>query len=275
MALIKLQGNTKIQGKTIFETGPAGYSVSDANAAAYISAVEAADGASLEDPVKQAIDSFIIGCKSDGIWNSLKASCILAGARTLNGALVPLVGAAPTNFNFVSDDYNRETGLIGNGSTKYLNSRRNNNADPQDNQHLSVYATTAQTIGGPAYIGAGNSNSGQTYFVRSSATQNLTTRSRNPATTYDTISSKGDATGLLGLSRNNNLNYIFRAKQGSHTLTRTSVEPLSAEIFVYRTNGATTYSNSRLSFYSIGESIDLALLDTRVTNLMTAIQAAI
>jgi hypothetical protein len=39
--------------------------------------------------------------------------------------------------------------------------------------------------------------------------------------------------------------------------------------------GTTLYTNSRLAFYSIGESLDLALLDTRVTALITAIGAAI
>jgi len=34
-------------------------------------------------------------------------------------------------------------------------------------------------------------------------------------------------------------------------------------------------SDARLAFYSIGESLDLAALDTRVSNLITAIGAAI
>jgi hypothetical protein len=86
----------------------------------YIAAVEAADGQALEPAVKLAINAFIKGCKNDGIWPAIKASCILAGARTLTGALVPLVGTAPTNVDglFVSGDYNRKTGLVGTGSTK-------------------------------------------------------------------------------------------------------------------------------------------------------------
>jgi hypothetical protein len=85
--------------------------------------------------------SFVKGCKNDGIWTAIKASCILAGARTLAGALVPLVGTAPTNFDglFDSGDYNRKTGLIGDGSTKSLDSNRNNNADPQNSKHVSAY----------------------------------------------------------------------------------------------------------------------------------------
>jgi hypothetical protein len=43
---------------------------------------------------------------------------------------------------------------------------------------------------------------------------------------------------------------------------------------VYKRNTA-GYSNARLAFYSIGESLDLAALDTRVSALITAIGAAI
>ena len=39
--------------------------------------------------------------------------------------------------------------------------------------------------------------------------------------------------------------------------------------------GGINFSNARLAFYSIGESIDLALLDARVTALITAFAAAI
>jgi hypothetical protein len=96
------------------------------------------------------------GTKADGtFWDALKASCILCGARTLAGALVPLAGAAPTNNNFVDADYNRETGLKGDGSTKYLDSNRANNADPQDDQHVCVYASALpDTPGGQFFLAA-------------------------------------------------------------------------------------------------------------------------
>jgi hypothetical protein len=97
----------------------------DVDAIAYIAAVEVADAEPLELGVKRSINAFVKGCKADGIWDAIKASCIMAGARTLAGALVPLKGTAPTNFNFVSGDYNRKTGLVGDGSTKYLDSNRN------------------------------------------------------------------------------------------------------------------------------------------------------
>jgi hypothetical protein len=112
-----------------------GWQPMDTDAAAYITAVETADGQALEEKTKIAIDNFVLGCKADGIWDAIKASCILAGARTRLGALTPPWSALPRlQFNFVDGDYNRKTGLVGDGSTKYLDSNRNNNADPQNSK---------------------------------------------------------------------------------------------------------------------------------------------
>jgi hypothetical protein len=44
---------------------------------------------------------------------------------------------------------------------------------------------------------------------------------------------------------------------------------------VFGVSGYATKSNARLAFYSIGESLDLALLDARVTDLINAFDAAI
>ena len=262
--LIKISGgsNANIQGKTVFETG---YSVSDANAAAYISAVEAADGASLENPVKQAIDQFVLGCKSDGIWTALKASCILAGARTLNGALVPLVGTAPTNNNFVSGDYNRKTGLVGNGSTKNIAPNRNNNADPQNSKHFSVFVNTlASTASGTYYIGYSSS------FLQKST--GVTTR-LNDGTNSVTAT---HSAGLFAMSRSTIFNYVLRNNATNfvkNVASTSNTSDLIGKIFSRRDNAL--YTNARISFYSIGQSVDLVLLDTRVSNLMTALNSAI
>ena len=67
----------------------------------YINAVEDADNQVLEPATREAYHRFIVGCKDDGIWDAIKASCILAGARTLAGALTPLKGTAPTNNGFL------------------------------------------------------------------------------------------------------------------------------------------------------------------------------
>jgi hypothetical protein len=246
--------------------------VTDPEAIIYITKVEQVDGQPLELAVAQAINTFVVGCKADGIWNAIKASCILAGARTLNGALVPLVGAAPTNFNFASGDYNRKTGLVGDGSTKYLDSNRNNNADPQNSQHMCVYpmavnATDADRV----YMGAGFTDIGSTYFF----TRTGDAVARNRSSIGDTGLTRGAANALIGLNRSASASFTYRQSGSSSSVTRTSATPLFGNVFVYQSNGYSAFSNARLAFYSIGESLDLALLDARVTTLINAFAAAI
>jgi len=248
--------------------------LTEPEAVSYVAAVEAADGQELEHGVAKAINDFVLGCKNDGIWDAIKASCILAGARTLAGALVPLVGTAPTNYNFVSGDYNRETGLVGDGSTKYLDSNRNNNADPQNSQHMVVFPTLVNTTNQDrAYMGVGLIEIGSTYFF----TRSGDAAARNRSASGNAGLTRGAANALIGMNRSAANEFIYRQSGVSQTISRNSEIPLSASIFLYHSNGFTSgaLSDARLAFYSIGESLDLAALDTRVSNLITAIGAAI
>lgn len=234
----------------------------DPDALAYIMAVEAADGQLLESGMRAAINNFVKGCKTDGIWNAIKASCILAGARTLSGALVPLKGTAPTNNNFVSGDYNRKTGLLGNGATKYLDSNRNVNTDPQDNFSMSVFPTTLG-VSVSAYIGAGGANTGSSQINESST--NATFYNRNgSARQKQTV-----ANYLIGSSRSNSTTYIGRTGGTSVSFSQASQTPYNANALVFARNAPTVglYSQARILFYHIGESLDLELLDSRVTRL--------
>lgn len=234
----------------------------------YIDAVEEADGALLEDGVKQAYRNFIYGCKADGIWDSIKSSCIMAGARTFRGAIIPLKGSSPTNFNFISTDYDRKTGLKGNGSTKYLSSNRNNNADPRDNRHKSVYVTTAPSVDG-GFIGAGLTNSGSDHIARVS-----TIIARSVNSSFDSHTQPISSTGLMGINRNLSSSFEFRVNSITLSFSRISQTALNQTSVVFGRNGV-PQSDARLSFYSIGESLNLDLLDSRVTTLMAELSAAI
>jgi hypothetical protein len=242
----------------------------DPDALAYLAEVERADGQSLESGVRDAVIAFVTGCKADGIWNAIKASCILAGARTLTGALVPLVGAAPTRFNFASGDYSRKTGLVGDGSTKYLNSNRNNNADPQNSKHLTAFVSQIGTTN-RSIMGAGSAGTTgiSTLFHRNIGTYIF----RNNANTlYDP--GVAFASGLMGASRQSSGSFTVRASAVNYTASVASEAPFDGNIEVFRAGNA-PLGDARISFYSIGESLDLALLDSRVTTLINAFDAAI
>ena len=224
-----------------------------------------------------AIDSFIVGCKTDGTWDAIKASCIMAGWNNLSGALVPLKGTAPTNNNFVSGDYNRKTGLVGDGSTKYLNSNRNNGVDPQNNKHLGVYVSTGDSASGYPYY-AGGGSTGLDAILREASSNRL--YAYLAATSGGVfVASQGNTIGFKGASRSNSSQISVRTGLNTTNASQnSSVETVASNITIFAGNYANVvndYSNSRLAFYSIGESLDLALLDTRVTTLIAAYAAAI
>ena len=246
--------------------------VSDADATAYLAAVQAADGQLLEPAVRIAVNNFIVGCKSDGIWNAIKASCILAGARTLAGSLVPLVGTAPTNFNFVAGDYNRKTGLVGNGSTKHLDSNRRGNDDPQNNHHTCIYASTVD----PSNVGYGLATNAAEAGRSLMGLGNLPNHSNRSGSAV--LLSLPIGPGFVGHNRDSAPSFNIR-RGGSTTSHNLASDGTSAEKILIYCRGLPSSpvgaTNARLAFYSIGESLDLALLDARVTDLINAFAAAI
>lgn len=254
-----------------FLINPYAFGGYDPDAADYISRVEIADGQALETSVKTLITNLFIGSKSDGIFGALKACCIMAAARTIPGALTPLLSSmpAPTNVGFVAGDYDRKTGLKGDGASKYLNSNRNNNADPQNSNHNAVYITDPGTLGG-AYMatrGAGGVDTGANAIGAG-----LFFRSRSASVAIFTSS----ATGLVAISRSSSSSYIARFAQTNNNVSVASETPNNYNLFVFarNTNGVPQfYTDARLFYYSIGESLDLALLDARVSTFMSSLAA--
>jgi hypothetical protein len=260
----------------------------DTDAAAYIAAVESADSIALDDEVeleagvKTAIDTFVKGCKSDGIWDAIKASCILAGARTLPGALVPLKGSAPTNVGtFGSGDYNRKTGLVGNG-TNYLDTNYAYGSGLQDDKHVAVYATAAQNDGTSSIAYCGSSNAASTGTARSqilaipASTERLRSRLSDETTTQ--VANTNNANGLIGINRSGSGSYIQRGNGTNQTVNVSSLTGAETNMFIFRRVASSMPPNptsARLAFYSVGEALDLEKLDTRVTALINAYDAAI
>jgi hypothetical protein len=233
----------------------------DADALDYLDRMAAADGASVEVGVATAINAFFADAKELGVFSALNACCILAGARTLAGALVPVVGDAPTAYGFVEGDYNRTAGLTGDG-TSYLDSNRDVGADPQDDAHISVHLTAAPQTNG--YL-AGRASAtftllGQNVGIRTSAL-------------YATAAI---GTGTWALARNASNEFFYMQNSGTpQSLEVASGSPGTGNLHVCKYNPSGAATANTLSFYSIGTSLSLADLDTAVTNLITAIGEAL
>jgi len=250
----------------------------DPDARDYILRVEAADGERLESQVRGAINAFVLGCKADGIWTSLVTSCIMAGARTVAGAITPLVGNAPTNNNFVSGDYSRKLGLLGNGTDKYLATGYNNNDTtnfPQNNAHISCYVSQIPTTDNAIFVG--------TRLVALSSILSIRYTSGGANTIFHCRGSQSAGRALVALgfqctSRALSTEFLSRCTHsgGISDLTSTfnSTAPSNNLFGVFAGFNATTplsFSSARLSFYSIGKSLTIASLDSRVTTLMNTL----
>lgn len=222
----------------------------DSDAAAYITAVESADAQSLEAPIARAINRFVIDCKISGIWDAIKSCCLLCGARTQAGAVVPLKGVAPTLTSFVGN-YNRETGLRRTSGS--FNTNRNNNADPQDNKHIACYLSSLDTTSATATVIAANSQSTCIYTDSSRRLRMLINGAS--AVNIDTF----DFNSLCGMSilNNSEIQYIYGNKINIKNVTLNS--PINYPTSLYA-GGGLTPSTHRISFYSIGERLDLRLL---------------
>lgn len=250
----------------------------DADASTYIEAVEAVDLQALETNVRYAINNFVIGCKQDNIWSAIKAGCILSGARTRVGSFIDLKTCTQilTSSNFVDGDYLRKTGLKGNESNKYLDSGFNPNSNNTNQEgHMACYVTENSTTSSRYYMGARSSPPTLIYELHDNS-GNLA-GGINSGTLVNLTGAGNTSLGFVGTSRSSNTQTVRgRGVQASDGTSGTSKINLNISVFARNVNGSVSgYSNRRMAFYSIGEALDLAQLDARVTDLINAIGAAI
>lgn len=252
-----------------------GYTAVDPDARAYIAAVRTADGQELENNVAKAIDVLVQGCKTDGTWNALTHCALLAGPRTIAGCCVALKGTAPTSNAFVEADYNRETGLLGStANTKFLNANVNNNTFTQDNFHMSVYVTQVPATATYWMAGAGFTSSGASEILQTGGSPQF--RNQN-GSSQGIFGANDQATGLWGSTRNSSPTFDMRAGSFSGNAgSRTSQAPFNGTIHIFRSSSlATLFYPGRLAWYSLGTSISLTSLQSRLATYLSSIAAAI
>ena len=222
-----------------------------------------------------AIDRFIKGCKEDGIYDDLKAACVMAGWDSLAGALTPLKGAAPTNSGLSA--YDRGIGITGDG-TNYINTNRGSGDDGLNDFHVSVYASSFSTGTENYLIGSRNNNAtynavrlasnGRVYFYNRNGSSDFA-----PSVYSGCLASSRDSASDMGVLFEGETYQPSSASVGN-------VDNRDLYVLALNDRGSTvSVSDATASFYSIGSSLGsdpatgLAALDARVSTLMADLRA--
>ena len=188
--------------------------------------------------------------------------------------LVPLKGSAPTNFNFVTDDYDRITGLKGDGSTKWLNPHIAESNDFLNNRSISTYVHPGDNTAKLTCLignGAGGGDNATSIFTEPDG---LVSRSQNSAAFRP--SGVPAVVGLIGNTRGGSAEFTTRYN-GISTDTSRATTTLTGNLNfgVFARSGGDSRTAERLRFYHIGTDINLSALDARVSALMDTIEDAL
>ena len=260
----------------------------------YLDRVTAADVAAgntsgLELGVTDAISSFLqdlvsisyLGISGNVISqaaSTIKQYIVHAGARTLSGALVPIVGPAPTNVGFLAPDYNRKTGLKGN-AVKYLNTNTAPNSVAQNNAHLSVYITQAAATNNTKYMGSQNASNNAMRLIDNIGTLGANI---NSSSGYFAPANSSQRTGLIGASVNpaqaaaNQMSVRFNSATITAGNTINSTLSLNMFVFARNLNGSPNQgTDARISAWTFGQSLALNLIEDRIITLTNSLSSAI
>lgn len=263
--------NIMLGGGAVIQKHPSGNFItseflpSDEDAKRYVIAVQNADSERLENSVKDAINELVLGLKTDGLWSSIKDSCLFVGPRTLEGALVPLAGTVPTNYGFIDFDYDRKLGIKC-ADNKLLKTNTNGSSYPKDNIHVAVFATEKFSRTRTQNLIYQNSSTGGTFlYIISSG---YSARLRNSFAAISTWPTGTNLTigGLIGLSRKDNTGFTYSYDEIYTFKNNISSSFIATGDFYLFGRGVNTspYNNARIGFYSLGESLDLAKLEARL-----------
>jgi hypothetical protein len=193
-------------------------------------------------------------------------------------------GTTDTNFNFVAEDY-AETGtnggLLGNGSTKYLDTGLNVSSLPgAANCHLSGYIRGTQSVSGAGtLIGAlfnGTADRYRIFLLENNASTYASYAELGKAVNVNTTRSNANG-GLFLASRTSTTSltlYDDAVSIGTNTSSTVEDATGSVPFFVFARSGPTDYLASRMAGYSIGAGMTGAQV-TSYYNALNTFQTAL
>lgn len=182
----------------------------------------------------------------------------------------------------VEGDWNAVTGLKGNGSTIYVDSNRNNNADGQNNIAFGTWVTTHQSgYSAAVLMGARSDNpTGSDQLIVNSVSSVGRNRAISRGIEQDLQIFAG--AGYRGVSRVSETAWAGRANQTNTTGPTTASQTRSGNNFyIFARSQITTpnlFSDARSSFYHIGPNLsgtgELAEMDAGLAKWVADLAAA-
>jgi len=219
-----------------------------------------------KQPLANYIDSLV--ALGGAYWDDMESAASFVGVG-IQGVTVPLRDGMPTltNNNFVAGDLNTLTGLLSDGSTKYLATGLIGTDLSQNDHSLSVYASSGAISG---FLGGTYS----TNFVRPIAVALVPTGTSFYSTGPLDSSSKITSTpSLVGLSRSASTEFTARTNQGNETFTRASGIPNTGGLSLYAVGGGVAKTVARIATYHAGPALNLATLEGLQATLLSEIAA--
>jgi hypothetical protein len=219
-----------------------------------------------KQPLANYIDSLV--ALGGAYWDDLESAASFVGVG-IEGVTVPLKSTMPTltNNNFVAGDLDPLTGLLSDGSTKYLATGLTGTDLSQNDNSFSVYASSGATSG---FLGGLYG----TNFTRTIAFALTTTGTSFYSTAPLDSSSKITSTpSLVGLSRSASTEFTARTNQGNETFTRTSGVPNTGGLSLYAVGAGVAPTTARLATYHAGPALNLATLEGLQETLLSEVAA--
>jgi len=248
----------------------------DVDAQIYIDAVNATD-VTLTTPQKVAINDYVLGLKSDGLWSLIYDQGFPIWG-TANSSAVNLKVLNTTSW--VNSPTFGSTGVTGNGSSMYgnLNFAPDDAFSSADDAHVAVYIQDNQTDVNYADIGVVNSAATSAVRINSkanSATSSYLNHLTGGASTATVASSAGFT--LINRTSSSNIDTYKNGGSASSAGGLTSGGLGTDNIFILASNQLGSpgiYSARTMSMWSVGARLtgtQAGNLATRVNAFMTAL----
>jgi hypothetical protein len=253
-----------------------------------------ANGGSVSPSTLKAVSDFCRSIDTAGIRSKFRRLNLMCGTSdaSLVAVRVPLYrgesrtgtqygNTLDTNVNFVQGDYAENSGLTGDGSSKYLDTGFNQDQLPgAANCHLSSYIRGTQNIVSTRTL-VGVLFNGITdrfrLFLSASVAATYGANGDLGKTSSATIGSRLNANGgLLLVSRTSTTsNTLYDDAVSIATSTALTAEATgAAPFFVFARNGPTEYYNGIMAGYSIGAGLSGAEV-TSYYNALNTFQTAL